>query len=59
MSGLYGVRGRKVHFSFCMVSMVRAATCEWPLFWENDTDVCVLFLLFLTAVFTGPSRSAQ
>ena len=38
--------------------------CEKPrvdgaLSWRNDTDVCALFLLFLMAAFTGPSRSAE
>ena len=35
------------HFSFWMVSIVRAATCGRALSWKNDTDVCALFVLFL------------
>ena len=36
--------------------MVRAASCGLVLSWRNDTDVCALFLLFLMAVLTGPSK---
>ena len=33
------------HFSFWMVSIVRAAMCGRALSWRNDTDVCALFSL--------------
>jgi len=46
-SGLYGGCGRMFHFSFRMVSIVRAATCGRALSWKNGTDVCARFLLFL------------
>ena len=46
-SALYGGCGRMFHFSFWMVSIVRAATCGRALSWKYDTDVCDLFLLFL------------